>query len=286
MSNKDLPTDLTKDDVHHFLSYLAMQRHVAPSTQDQAFNAILFLYREILNKDMGDIKKVVRSKKASRLPVIFTREEVKLLFAQLEGTKLLMMQLIYGCGLRGIECLRIRIQDIDFDRGRITIRNAKGGKDRITLFPPELKEILKVHIDKVRELHDADLQQGYGKVAMPYALARKYPNQASSLNWQFLFPSNKLCTNPDTGEMTRYHVHKDTLQRAFKGAVIAAGITGKHVTLHSLRHSFATHLLEDGYDLRTIQDLLGHKDVKTTMIYTHVMVDRFKNVRSPLSGLM
>jgi len=281
----DAPSMLAKDDVERFLTTLAMERRVAASTQNQAFNALLFLYREIIGIDIGDMSKVVRSKKPERLPVIFTKEELVPFFAEFEGTYLLMMQLIYGCGLRGVECVRLRIADVEFNNNRLIVRSAKGNKDRVTILLPELAVKLKEHIERVKLLHDQDLQQGHGEVYMPYALEKKYPCANKEIGWQYVFPSQKLSIDPRSGVVRRHHVLKSTLQKSFKKGADALELT-KHVTLHSLRHSFATHLLEDGYDLRTIQDLLGHKDVKTTMIYTHVMVDRFKNVRSPLSGLM
>lgn len=279
------PSMLKEDDVERYLSSLALDKAVAGSTQNQAFNALLFLYREILGIDIGDMSKVVRSKKPQRLPVIFTKEELVPFFAQFEGTYKLMFQLIYGCGLRGIECVRLRIADVDFDNNRLIIRSAKGDKDRITILLPELAVKLKEHIERVKILHQQDLKQGYGEVYMPYALERKYINANKEINWQYVFPSQKLSIDPRSGKVRRHHLLKGTLQRTFKKGADALELA-KHVTMHSLRHSFATHLMEDGYDVRTIQDLLGHKDIKTTMIYTHVMVDRFKNVRSPLSGLM
>jgi len=281
----DVPSKLEKDDAARFLTSLAMERRVAGSTQNQAFNALLFLYREIIGIDIGDMSKVVRSKKPERLPVIFTKEELVPFFAQFEDTYLLMMQLIYGCGLRGVECVRLRVADVEFSNNRLIVRSAKGNKDRVTILLPELAVKLKAHIERVKLLHEQDLNMGYGEVYLPYALEKKYPGANKEFGWQYVFPSQKLSIDPRSGVVRRHHVLKSTLQKAFKKGADALELT-KHVTLHSLRHSFATHLLEDGYDLRTIQDLLGHKDVKTTMIYTHVMVDRFKNVRSPLSGLI
>lgn len=281
----DAPAQLKRDDVELFLTSLAMERKVAGSTQNQAFNALLFLYREIIGTDIGDMSKVVRSKKPERLPVIFTKEELVPFFAQFEDTYLLMMQLIYGCGLRGVECVRLRIGDVEFNNNRLIIRSAKGDKDRVTILLPELAVKMQQHIERVKLLHGQDILQGYGEVYLPYALEKKYPGANKDIGWQYVFPSQKLSVDPRSGIVRRHHVLKGTLQKAFKRGADALELA-KHVTLHSLRHSFATHLLEDGYDIRTIQDLLGHKDVKTTMIYTHVMVDRFKNVRSPLSGLM
>jgi len=195
------------------------------------------------------------------------------------------MQLIYGCGLRGIECLRLRINDIDFEHSRVIIRAAKGDKDRVSILLPELAESLKEHIGRVSELHEQDVKLGYGEVYLPYSLEKKYPSANREIGWQYVFPTQKLSVDPRSGVVRRHHVLKSSINKAFRKGASALNLK-KHVTLHSLRHSFATHLLEDGYDIRTIQDLLGHKDVKTTMIYTHVMVDRFKNVRSPLAELM
>jgi len=279
------PSELAKEDVERFLSSLALEKHVAGSTQNQAFNALLFLYREIFGIDIGDMSKVVRSKKPERLPVIFTRGELKSFFKGFEGTYKLMMQLIYGCGLRGIECLRLRINDIDFEHSRVIIRAAKGDKDRVSILLPELAESLKEHIGRVSELHEQDVKLGYGEVYLPYSLEKKYPSANREIGWQYVFPTQKLSVDPRSGVVRRHHVLKSSINKAFRKGASALNLK-KHVTLHSLRHSFATHLLEDGYDIRTIQDLLGHKDVKTTMIYTHVMVDRFKNVRSPLAELM
>jgi len=197
----------------------------------------------------------------------------------------LMMQLIYGCGLRGIECLRLRIGDVDFEHNRVTVRSAKGNTDRVTILLPEIAEKLKEHVERVKLLHESDPKMGHGAVYLPYALEKKYPNANRQAGWQYVFSTQKLAVDPRSGVVRRHHVLKSSLNKAFRKGADVLQLT-KHVTLHSLRHSFATHLLEDGYDIRTIQDLLGHKDVKTTMIYTHVMVDRFKNVRSPLAGLM
>jgi integron integrase len=268
-------------EVSRFLTYLAVKRNVAASTQNQALCAILFLYREVLKKDLGWIEGIERAKKPQRLPVVFNREEVRKVLLHLEGTKWIMSSLLYGAGLRVTECIRMRVKDIDFGYDQIIVRNGKGQKDRITILPEMTKEPLIKHFEKVKSIHDNDLKSGFGRVDLPFALSRKYPHADREWAWQYVFPSSKLCRDPYSGVLVRHHVHSSVLQRAVKSSVRQAGIV-KPGSCHTFRHSFATHLLEDGYDIRTVQELLGHKDVTTTMIYTHVMNKGAKAVRSPL----
>jgi integron integrase len=279
--HKRHPLELSADDVSQFLSYLAETRQVASSTQNQAASALLFLYREVLAQPLPWLDQVQKAKKPAKLPVVFTKEEVRQVLARLDGTKWLMATLLYGSGLRLMECLRLRVKDIDFEVNQIIVRDGKGGKDRITMLPSLLKEPLKQHLSRVEALHEQDLREGYGTVYLPNALERKYRNANREWVWQYVFPSGKRATDPRTGRVQRHHVKESVLQQAVKSAIRAAGIK-KAGSCHSLRHSFATHLLADGYDIRTIQELLGHKDVRTTMIYTHVLNKGGKGVRSPL----
>lgn len=279
--HKRHPLELGADDVSQFLSYLAETKHVASSTQNQAASALLFLYREVLAQPLPWLDQVQKAKKPAKLPVVFTKEEVKRVLARLDGTKWLMATLLYGSGLRLMECLRLRVMDIDFEVNQIIVRDGKGCKDRITMLPSLLKEPLIQHLSRVEALHAQDLREGYGRVYLPNALERKYRNANREWIWQYVFPSGKRSTDPRTGREQRHHVKESVLQQAVKSAIRAAGIK-KGGSCHSLRHSFATHLLADGYDIRTIQELLGHKDVRTTMIYTHVLNKGGKGVRSPL----
>ncbi len=278
------PRDMGADEVTAFLSHLAQDRNVAASTQNQALNAILFLYRDVLKIQLPWLEEVQRAKKPQRLPLVLTRGEVKCLLAQLEGTAWLMAALIYGGGLRLLECLRLRVKDIDFDYRQLVIRDAKGQKDRVTLLPHNLIEPLRSHLIRVRTLHERDLEEGYGCVYLPYALAQKYPSAEREWGWQYVFPSARRSVDPRSGAERRHHAPEDSLQRAVKAAVRSSRIL-KPATVHTLRHSFATHLLESGYDIRTVQELLGHADVKTTMIYTHVLNRGGKGVVSPLDSV-
>ena len=278
------PSHMGEKEVSNFLTHLAVKGKVSASTQNQAFNAILFLYREVLKQELGWIKDVQRAKKSKHIPVVFTREEAKKIIERLEGTKWLMVSLLYGCGLRLMECLRLRVKDIDFTYNQITIRDTKGNEDRVTMLPVSLKEPLKRHLQRVRALHEQDLKEGFGRVALPFALARKYPNADKEWAWQYVFPAAKRSIDPRTGIERRHHVLEAVLQRAVKSAIRAVGIT-KPGSCHTFRHSFATHLLESGYDIRTVQELLGHKDVSTTMIYTHVINKGGKGVLSPLDTI-
>ncbi len=275
------PRDMGAAEVTAFLSDLAIRRNVAASTQNQALNAILFLYREVLKIDLPWLAEVQRAKKPRHLPVVLTRDEVKALLAQLQGTAWLMAALVYGSGLRLLECLRLRVKDIDFHYRQLLIRDAKGQKDRVTLLPQNLLEPLRSHLTRVRMLHERDLREGYGRVHLPHALSSKYPNADREWGWQYVFPSTRRSLDPRSGAERRHHAPEDALQRAVKQAVRKANII-KPASLHTLRHSFATHLLESGYDIRTVQELLGHSDVKTTMIYTHVLNRGGRGVVSPL----
>jgi integron integrase len=269
-NGKRHPNEMGAQEVTAFLSHLAIVRHVAASTQNQALNAILFLYRDVLKIQLPWLDDVERAKKPQRLPVVLTRDEVRALLAQLEGTPWLMAALIYGGGLRLLECLRLRVKDVDFNYRQLLIRDGKGQKDRITLLPQNLLEPLRNHLVRVRILHDRDLQEGFGNAYLPFALAEKYPAAEREWGWQYVFPSKRRSIDPRSGIERRHHAPEDALQRAVKHAVRKSNIV-KPASVHTLRHSFATHLLESGYDIRTVQELLGHADVKTTMIYTHVL---------------
>ncbi len=278
------PRELGEADVNQFLTHLAVKERVSSSTQNQALSALLFLYRHVLNREIGELRDVIRARKPKHLPVVLTKDEVKTVIGNLKGDKWLMANLMYGAGLRLMECLHLRVQDIDFASNQITVRDGKGNKDRVTMLPNVLKQPLREHLKNVRKTHRQDLTEGYGRVYMPYALASKYPNAATEWGWQFVFPQDNRFINKTTGEQGRYHVHETTVQRTVKEAVRKTDIT-KRASSHTFRHSFATHLLADGYDIRTVQELLGHKDVKTTMIYTHVLNRGGKGVISPADNL-
>lgn len=275
------PRTLDGQAVEGFLSRLATRDNVAASTQNQALSALLFLYREVLAMDLPWMENVVRAKRPARLPVVLAIEEVDRLFLQLCGRDSLMAGLLYGSGLRLMECLRLRAKDVDFARNEITVRDGKGGKDRRTMLPSRLREPLQRQLEAMRVVHAEDLAQGFGEVALPHALARKYPGAASELHWQYVFPAARRSRDPRDGRTRRHHLDENVLQRAVKRAAQRAGLA-KPVTPHTLRHSFATHLLESGYDIRTVQELLGHKDVATTQIYTHVLNRGASGVLSPL----
>lgn len=270
--------------IEEYLTHLAVVKKVAASTQNVAFNALLFFYRRVLGIEPGEIN-ASRAKKPQRLPVVCTREEVQSILDQLKGDVWLVCALLYGCGLRNeVDCLQLRIKDIDFGQNTVTIRESKGGSARVLNLPATLAERLQRHIVKVKAIHEQDLRDGWGIVELPGALARKYPNANKEFGWQFLFPAQSRWVNEQTGQQGRPHIHETVIQKAVKSARIAAHIY-KHVTPHTFRHSFATHLLEDGETIRTVQELLGHKDVKTTMIYTHVMQKK-SAVRSPLDRML
>jgi len=271
-------------EIGRFLSSLASEAHVSASTQNQALNALLFLYREVLGKDIGYVNGVVRAKKPRRLPVVLTKEEVKRVLHCLSDTPWLMAMLLYGAGLRLLECCRLRVKDIDFSQHQIVVRAGKGNKDRYTMLPTAAKEPLLRHLHVVKGQHQKDLRRGLGGVALPSALERKYTHAGKEWGWQWVFPASSHYTDRITGEQRRHHLHESVLQRAFKEARLKSGIA-KPASCHTLRHSFATHLLEDGYDIRTVQELLGHKDVSTTMIYTHVLNRGGRGVHSPADRL-
>jgi integron integrase len=283
-NGKKHPNELGAEEVEAFLTHLAVQGRVAVSTQNQAKSALLFLYREVLGDELPWLDNVEQAKAPKRLPVVLTREEVQKVLSQLEGQHRLAAGLLYGAGLRILECLRLRVKDVDFARKEILVRDGKGFKDRVTMLPQSLIPALQQHLERVKALHEQDLQAGYGAVFLPNALDRKYPNAAREWGWQYVFPSANLSTDPRSGEVRRHHVQDQAVQRAVKQAVRKAGLV-KPATPHTFRHSFATHLLEGGYDIRTVQELLGHSDVSTTMIYTHVLNKGGRGVASPLDAL-
>ena len=282
--SKRHPKDMGKSEVEGFLSHLASDGKVSASTQRQALNAIVFLYRDVLNRPIQGQIAPLRAKRHGRVPVVMTREEVRRVLREMQGTHLLMAKLLYGGGLRLMECVRLRVQDLDFERGLVYLRAAKGGKDRTTLFPKAIHGELKEHVEKVRTLHEQDLEEGRGEVYLPESLARKYRGAAKEFRWQYVFPSKSLARDPRTGVTRRHHVLESGLQKAVKVAVDRAGID-KRVSCHTFRHCFATHLLENGVNIRVVQELMGHADVKTTEVYMHVMekhIDRgFALVRPP-----
>jgi integron integrase len=282
--NKRHPIEMGEAEIGRFLSSLASDSHVSASTQNQAFNALLFLYKEVLTKKIGLVEGVVRAKRPLRLPVVLTKDEIKKVIDHMNGVPRLMAVLLYGAGLRLMECCRLRIKDIDFSRNEIVIRSGKGNKDRYTVLPGAAREPLVQRLRRVKLQHEEDLKKGLGRVSLPNALERKYPNAAKEWGWQWVFPATSHYTDAVTGEKRRHHLHESVLQRAFKEARLKGGVF-KPAGCHTLRHSFATHLLENGYDIRTVQELLGHNDVSTTMIYTHVLNRGAKGVRSPADGL-
>ncbi len=279
------PREMGKSEIESFLSHLASDLKVSASTQRQALNAIVFLYKQVLDMPVAENIGHIRAKKYSRPPVVMTKSEVRHVFAQMKDNHLLMARMLYGCGLRLMECIRLRIQDLDFGRSLIYLRDAKGGKDRVTIFPKSVQEDMQLRVENVKRIHAEDLAQGFGNVYIPEALSRKYPNASREFRWQYVFPAKRLSNDPRTaGVMRRHHVLESGLQKAVKTAVDRAGIT-KRVTCHTFRHSFATHMLENGVNIRTVQDLMGHADVKTTEIYTHVMEKDISVVSSPLDVL-
>lgn len=277
------PKEMGAAEIVAFLSHLAGAQHVAAATQNQALNALNFLYSEVLHLQPGDFSEFVRASKPRRVPVVLSAEEVRGLLAAMEGTPRLMAQLLYGTGLRLMELLRLRVKDLDFDRNQIIVRGGKGDKDRVTVFPEKLKAGLRAHLERVRLRWEKDRAEGFGEVYLPPALAKKYPRAATEWSWQWVFPSRSRSRDPRSGRIRRHHVQETALQRAVNEAARLARMT-KPASCHTLRHSFATHLLENGYDIRTVQELLGHKDVSTTQIYTHVMQKPGLGVRSPLDG--
>jgi len=282
-SGKKHPRDMGAQEVEAFLTHLAVTRQVSASTQNQAKSALLFLYKEVLDQALPWLDGIASAKNAKRLPVVLTREEVQAILVRLHGTVSLMVRLIYGTGMRIMECMRLRVKDVDFARGEILIRDGKGMKDRITMLPQSLIDPLRQRLARVKQLHQEDLARGYGEVYLPYALARKYPSAGREWMWQYVFPARRLSIDPRSDVMRRHHADEKAIQRAVRQALREAGIT-KPATPHTLRHSFATHLLQSGYDIRTVQELLGHKDVSTTMIYTHVLNRGGRGVTSPLDA--
>lgn len=275
------PQEMGAKEVEAFLTHLAVEGHVSAATQNQAYSALLFLYREVLRRELDAPVQALRAKESRHLPAVLTKEETRQVIAQLSGVYQLQAKLLYGAGLRLLECLRLRVKDLDFERRAIIVRDTKGNEDRVTMLPDSVVEPLKEHLLRVKRLHEEDLAKGLGAVYLPDALDRKYPNAAREWLWQYVFPSGQLSVDPRSGETRRHHLDESGLQRAVRQAARAAGIE-KRVTCHTFRHSFATHLLEAHYDIRTVQELLGHKDVKTTMIYTHVLQRGGLAVRSPL----
>jgi integron integrase len=284
-ANKDRsPKSLGGVEINAFLSRLAVDENVSASTQNQALAALLFFFRNVMNSPVGDIGEVIRAKKPKRLPIVMSRQEVRAVLTELKSDKWLAASLMYGTGLRLMECLELRVQDIDFSRNEILIRNGKGAKDRVTMLPETLKDLLREHLLKVKEIHDRDKAEGWGRVPIPGALEKKYPNASGEWAWQWIFPQERRWMDKESKTQGRYHMDPSILQCAVHEAVLKAGIA-KRASCHTFRHSFATHLLESGYDIRTVQELLGHSDVKTTMIYTHVLNRGPSGVRSPADGL-
>ena len=275
------PRDMGASEVEAFLTHLAVEGNVSASTQNQALSALLFLYREVLETDLPWLKDVVRAKLPQRLPVVLSRQEVKAVLDNMNGVYRLLAMLLYGTGMRLMECIRLRVKDVDFERGEILVRDGKGAKDRVTMLPQSVVPALKAHLEKRRTTYDEDKAVGMARVEIPDALARKYPNAPTEWGWQYIFPSGSYSIDPRSGEERRHHLDEKLLQRAMRRAVQAVGIA-KPATPHTLRHSFATHLLASGYDIRTVQELLGHSDVSTTMIYTHVLNKGGRGVTSPL----
>lgn len=277
-------SDIAAEDFKNFISHLALKQKVSSSTQNQAFNAILFLFRNVLGKEVGDLSSTVRAKRGQKLPVVFSVDEIKSLFAYMFGRSLLIAELLYGSGLRLMELARLRVKDIDFAANTIFVRSGKGDRDRSTVLPAAVKEKLREHLKEVKALHEHDLAKGYGEVFLPDALSSKYPNTGKEWAWQYVFPSAKLSVDPRSGKIGRHHISDTAIQDSIKNALSKAGIP-KHASVHTLRHSFATHLLMRGVNIREIQELLGHKNVETTMIYTHVLRDMSNAPQSPLDAL-
>jgi integron integrase len=282
-SGKRHPREMGAAEVKGFLTYLAAERNVAAATQNQALNALVFLYREVIGGELEWMDGFEPAKRGQRTPEVLSKAEVQAVLRELTGTHALIGQLLYGTGMRLMECLRLRVKDVDFARGHLVVRSGKGDKDRVTVLPDGVREPLKAHLHRVRELHEKDLVSGTGEVWLPNALAVKFPRAAREWVWQWVFPSAELSRDPRNGVRRRHHVSDAGVQRAIKLAAQRAGVQ-RRITPHVLRHSFATHLLENGYDIRTVQELLGHKDVATTQIYTHVMRKPGLGVRSPLDG--
>ena len=281
---KTHPASMGAPEISTFLTWLAVQQHVSASTQNQALSALLFLYRHVLGIEVGRIEDVPRARMPIRVPVVLSRDEVRRVMEQLTGTMWIIVVLLYGAGLRMQDCLELRVKDLDFDRHQIVVRRGKKQKDRLTMLPTAVRERLHAHLSEVKRQHERDLANGVGRVVLPFALERKYPQASTEWAWQFVFPAARICRDPQWGLPSRYHLHETVVQKAVNKAVRQAGLT-KHASPHSFRHSFATHLLEDGYDIRTVQELLGHADVSTTMVYLHVLNRGALGVRSPADRL-
>lgn len=278
------PKDMGAVEVGAFLTDLATKRNVTAGTQNQALNSIVFLYKHVLKVDMGKLEGITRASAPKRLPTVLTQEEVKRILNAMTGTYRLMTSLLYGTGMRVMELLRLRVKDVDFAKRTVTIRAGKGDKDRVTMLPDNVSKLLSEHLVRIRLLHEEDIKRGFGRVYLPNALKEKYPNLERSWGWQYVFPAKTLSKDPRSNQMGRHHVHESAMQKAVKQAIQLARVT-KHAGPHTFRHSFATHLLEAGYDIRTVQELLGHKHVQTTMIYTHVLNRPGVSVKSPLDRL-
>ncbi len=281
--NKRHPKEMGVAEIEAFLTDLAVNHYVAASTQNQALSALLFLYRDVLQQPLDERINAIRAKKPRRLPTVLTPEECRGVIQNLFGVHRLIVQLLYGSGLRLREAMQLRIKDLDFPQQQIIVRDTKGCESRVTMLPSTIIEPLKIHLQDVKRIHIQDLEQGYGATTLPFALARKYPNANREWIWQFVFPAASRCRDPRSGAVVRFHLHESGVQKALKRAVQLTRIS-KRVGCHTFRHSFATHLLQNGYDIRTVQELLGHKDVKTTMIYTHVLNRGGHGVRSPLDN--
>ena len=282
--DKKHPKEMGELEVEAFLTWLAVEKHVSKSTQNQAFNALIFLYREVLKRPLEGRIDAVRSSKKQRLPIVMSKEETQRVLSGMSGTTQLMAKLLYGSGLRLMECIRLRVKDIDFEINEIRVHSGKGDKDRLVPLPESIKPALKIHLERVKLIHENDLSKGYGEVYLPHALDRKYPNAGKEWTWQYVFPSTKFSRDPRKNIIRRHHMDPSSLDRAIKRAVKLANIS-KQISSHTFRHSFATHLLQTGTDIRTIQSLLGHNDVSTTMIYTHVLRQGGQGVKSPLDSL-
>lgn len=283
--NKRHPREMGAAEVEEFLTHLAVEGKVAAATQNQAKAALLFLYREVLEIQLPWLEDITQAKAPKRLPVVLTVHEIEILLSRLEGLHWLIASLLYGTGMRLMECLRLRVKDVDFERNEILIRDGKGFKDRVTMLPTKLVAALTRQMEHAQRLHQRDLETGHGEVYLPYALDRKYPNAAREWKWQYIFAADRLSVDPRSGTVRRHHLQDQAVQRVIRQAVLDSGLT-KPATPHTLRHSFATHLLEGGYDIRTVQELLGHSDVSTTMIYTHVLNKGGRGVVSPLDRMV
>jgi integron integrase len=279
--DKRHPAEMGEAEISRFLSHLAVTGKISASTQNQALSALFFLYRQVLCKEIEWVEAVVRAKRPLHLPIVLTREEVRAVLGRLQGVEWMMASLLYGSGLRSLECCRLRVKDVDLAKKEVVVRDGKGGKDRVTLLPAKVVEPLRMHLERMRRQYDRDLANGAGSVELPWAIERKYPRAPWDWGWQWVFPATRFYVDPATGRKRRHHLHESVLQKAVREAVLRAGVA-KPATCHTLRHSFATHLLEDGYDIQTIQELLGHSDVTTTMVYTHVLNRGGRGVRSPL----